>query len=322
MKDDEPSRVARVTFMSNRMQNSILKILPEEIRSNILKEVKDAQYFSIIIDTTTDISKQEQFSVVIRYARVDYEKNEVEIVESLIALEICTDATSNGMFILFKGLCKKHGIDWRKNLVGQTYDGANSMRGQYGGLRTLVQNENPRAIYITAQITEVDEGLIRRYEVILTAGHNSNAEAFEEYAAETAASHVELYGWYYMTISVHKVLIHGADVIRHCKLPLGIFNKVIYFSSPLNLCSVLVTRKCKELLRASDIPLPVKWLLSDEPSKDDDAKDASTNCYKMKPIVFSKEFHEAQDRRTFLLQHCSQKNKSNRRTGQCYSRPV
>lgn len=119
MKDNESSRVARVTFMSNKMQNSMLKILADEIRSNILKEVKNAQYFSIIIDTTTDISKQEQFSMVIRYARENYEKNEVEIVESLIALEICTDATSNGMFILFKGLCEKHGIDWRKNLVGK-----------------------------------------------------------------------------------------------------------------------------------------------------------------------------------------------------------
>ncbi|CAI6355595.1 unnamed protein product [Macrosiphum euphorbiae] len=32
---------------------------------------------------------------------------------------------------------------------------------------------------------------------------------------------VTLYPWYYMPSSVHKVLIHGADVIRFAPLPIG-----------------------------------------------------------------------------------------------------
>lgn len=33
-------------------------------------------------------------------------------------------------------------------ITGQSYDGAWSMRGQYSGLRALVQKENPKALYV------------------------------------------------------------------------------------------------------------------------------------------------------------------------------
>jgi hypothetical protein len=32
---------------------------------------------------------------------------------------------------------------------------------------------------------------------------------------------VELYGWYYMSVTVHKLLIHGADIIQNCIVPIG-----------------------------------------------------------------------------------------------------
>jgi hypothetical protein len=33
------------------------------------------------------------------------------------------------------------------SIRGQGYDGASFMQGQFGGLRTLIQNENPSAYY-------------------------------------------------------------------------------------------------------------------------------------------------------------------------------
>lgn len=32
---------------------------------------------------------------------------------------------------------------------------------------------------------------------------------------------IELYGWYRMSASLHKILIHGADIIKSLPLPLG-----------------------------------------------------------------------------------------------------
>ena len=34
------------------------------------------------------------------------------------------------------------------SIRGQGYDGASNMRGKFGGLRTLIQNENPSAYYV------------------------------------------------------------------------------------------------------------------------------------------------------------------------------
>lgn len=96
-----------------------------------------------MIDTTTDVSNIEQFSLVLRFV------NEIgEAEERLIALESTNDATGKGMFDLLCNICIKYDLDWKNNLCAQTYDGAASMQGQYSGLRSYVQEKNPRALYI------------------------------------------------------------------------------------------------------------------------------------------------------------------------------
>ncbi|CAI6375223.1 unnamed protein product [Macrosiphum euphorbiae] len=57
----------RLTLLSHDSQNKLLKILADIVRSFILKQVQKSGLFSVIIDTTTDIAKLEQFCLVIRY---------------------------------------------------------------------------------------------------------------------------------------------------------------------------------------------------------------------------------------------------------------
>jgi len=57
----------RLTLLSQDSQNRLLKILANIIRLFILKQVKKSGLFSVIIDTTTDIAKLEQFCLIIRY---------------------------------------------------------------------------------------------------------------------------------------------------------------------------------------------------------------------------------------------------------------
>lgn len=77
----------------------------------------------------------------------------------------------------------------------------------------------------TAQITGVDEELIRRFGVILqviSCGEHVDVEKFRQYCTATAHRYVELYSWYYMPASVHKLLVHGADIIQHNNfIPIG-----------------------------------------------------------------------------------------------------
>jgi len=77
---------------------------------------------------------------------------------------------------------------------------------------------------MSSEITGIDINLFKRFKNILTAissGHDINAEAFDLYAIDTAKLFVDLYPWYYMPASVHKILIHSADVIHFAILPIG-----------------------------------------------------------------------------------------------------
>lgn len=65
-----------------------------------------------------------------------------------MCLEAATDATGKGMFDTFCRITDNYQINWKKDLCAQSYDGAASMQGEYSGLRTFIQNENPQAVYV------------------------------------------------------------------------------------------------------------------------------------------------------------------------------
>lgn len=133
----------RLTFMSSKSQEKLLSILGEMVRAQILKDVKNACHFAVIIDTTTDISNQEQFTFIVRYV------NSTGVIEErLLALETASDATGQGLFNTFCTITSKYDINWEKHLCAQSFDGAASMQGIYSGLRSFIQHKNPRAIYV------------------------------------------------------------------------------------------------------------------------------------------------------------------------------
>lgn len=129
----------RVSFLSNRCQNKLLSIMAEKVRSEILKNVKKAGIFSVIID----VSNQEQLTFVLRYV-----SDNGNIEERLVALETAVDGTGKGLFNTFCNITEKYDLNWRQNLCAQSYDGAAAMQGEYSGLRTIIQKENPNAIYV------------------------------------------------------------------------------------------------------------------------------------------------------------------------------
>ncbi|CAH2088703.1 unnamed protein product [Euphydryas editha] len=69
---------------------------------------------------------------------------------------------------------------------------------------------------LTSEITRV-ETLIYRLKIILeviSSGHEIDVAKFEKYAYESCS-------WYPMTSTMHKILVHGAEIISHALLPIG-----------------------------------------------------------------------------------------------------
>ena len=77
---------------------------------------------------------------------------------------------------------------------------------------------------LSAEITGIDEELIKRFSTILRAISSNfpiNTDAFNKYTLETTALYLKLYPWYYMPATVHKILIHGSKIIELAILPIG-----------------------------------------------------------------------------------------------------
>ena len=81
---------------------------------------------------------------------------------------------------------------------------------------------------LVSRITGVSEALIYNFSVILralTSGYEINIDAFSSFAMKSAEMFVQLYPWFYMPSSIHKILIHGAAIIKHVSLPIGMMSE-------------------------------------------------------------------------------------------------
>lgn len=87
---------------------------------------------------------------------------------------------------------------------------------------------------IISEITGVDRELIKRYYFIMIAlscGQPIDFVHFKKYTRETAELYLEKYRWYRMPVSIHKILMHGAETAKHLMLPIGLMSEEAQESS-------------------------------------------------------------------------------------------
>ena len=85
--------------------------------------------------------------------------------------------------------------------------------------------ENAKSV---AEITQLDENLINRLHNVLqviTSGKAVDCNAFQTYSLDTARLCIQLYPWYNIPPAVHKILIHGSDIIKALPLPIGWYSE-------------------------------------------------------------------------------------------------
>ncbi|GFV98986.1 hypothetical protein TNCV_3390491 [Trichonephila clavipes] len=105
---------------------------------------KKAPFLAIVMDTTQDLSKTDQLSLVFRYIKIKEKvdvHNEIKIGESFVGFMSVSDFTAQWIKTEILNAIEKYGIDLSK-CRRQGYDGANVMSGVYGGLQTLIKDAN------------------------------------------------------------------------------------------------------------------------------------------------------------------------------------
>lgn len=138
-------------YLSHQIQNEIIHCLATRLKATLVAEIKNAPFYSIIMDTTQDITKRDQLSQVFRYLKIILnDKNEptsFEIREVFLGFNEIVDHSADGLYQETLKVLNINDINLTK-CRGQAYDGASVMSGAYNGVQALLRNDVPSALYV------------------------------------------------------------------------------------------------------------------------------------------------------------------------------
>lgn len=128
-------------YLSPKIQNEILTIASAHVLQKITNLISQSPFYSIIVDTTQDIAKIDQLSIIIRYVVVNVGKS-VAVAESFIGFYEMSDQSAETFENEILKTLETYNIDL-KRCRGQGYDGAANMRGKYRGLQARIKKKYP-----------------------------------------------------------------------------------------------------------------------------------------------------------------------------------
>ena len=108
----------------------------------MVKELLASKYYSLIIDSTPDITHSDQLTIIIRYLLPNGKP-----VERFCGFIPIYSHTGENLESTVINYLNKMNIDLL-NCKGQSYDNASNMSGKYNGLQARLKNRNKAAHYI------------------------------------------------------------------------------------------------------------------------------------------------------------------------------
>lgn len=132
-------------YLSNHFQNELIHLLSKNIQREILKCLRTAKYYSIILDESPDASHVEQLTFIIRF--VHCSSNEVEMREHFMGFFKVLNTTGKGLFNFLKEILSELEIDLH-DMRGQGYDNGANMSGKHVGLQAEIRKIDARAMFL------------------------------------------------------------------------------------------------------------------------------------------------------------------------------
>ncbi|XP_034990458.2 52 kDa repressor of the inhibitor of the protein kinase [Zootoca vivipara] len=108
----------------------------------IVNLLKQAKYYSVIVDCTLDVSQEEQLAVVVRFVHLNPKTKKAEVREHFLGYFPVTGTTEEALATFLLDFLKSSKIEL-DDMRGQGY-----MRGKKIGLPQKILAINPRAFYV------------------------------------------------------------------------------------------------------------------------------------------------------------------------------
>ena len=130
-----PTRATK--YLSTKIQNELIGLLSKAVTSSLVQNINRAPLWSLILDSTSDITRTDQLSIGVRWVQIKDDK--CNIVESSLGFVKIADSKADSIAHAAKAFLEYHGLKFSK-IRGQGYDGANVMSGMHAGVQALIKN--------------------------------------------------------------------------------------------------------------------------------------------------------------------------------------
>ena len=138
--------INKIKHLSPEIQNEFISLAADRVLKDIVIEINNCSFFSLILDATIDVSKTDQLSVIIRFTKIK-PSEKVEIEEVFLGFIEIDDQSAESITDELLKFLNNLGINISK-CGGQSYDGASVMSGKYSGIQARLKKWVPSADYI------------------------------------------------------------------------------------------------------------------------------------------------------------------------------
>ncbi|KAL7606700.1 hypothetical protein Lser_V15G16169 [Lactuca serriola] len=155
-------------LISPKIQKELVQCFAQELLLSI-REVIGQDVFALLVDEFSDVSKMEQMAIVLRYAdSLGFVK------ERFIRLVRVKDTSSLTLKNAINEVLTSNKLSFSQ-IIGQGYDGASNMRGEFNGLKALILQENDTAFYVHCFAHQ-----LQLVVVVVAKKHDGVSDFFEQ----------------------------------------------------------------------------------------------------------------------------------------------
>ena len=129
------------SYLSFNILEQFITVITDQVLTVIFKEIQNAKYFSIIVDSMLDVSRVDQLSFVVRYV-----KNNGTPIKRFMWFLPNSGHKSEELTVEVMTTLFLYDLD-PAFLHAQSYDNASNMAGAYSGLQSRIKKINFCSLY-------------------------------------------------------------------------------------------------------------------------------------------------------------------------------